>query len=189
MRRWQRWRIGSGGRGSWIARWGTVDIDTLRAGDIDGVLALQEANQAEYGGTLSARMPRAFFAAALDGMPVIVARRDGRVIGFLVSSPKHPPPEAAVMRAMLHAWPGAEDAYSYGPVCVAAEERGRGWRRRWPPRCARFCRGAEGILFIRSDNTASLTGAREDGHAAGGVFEHNGATMLGAVCTRDETVC
>ena len=34
-----------------------VQIGTLLAGDIDGVLALQEANQAEHGGTLSARMP------------------------------------------------------------------------------------------------------------------------------------
>jgi hypothetical protein len=68
-----------------------VEIDKLRAGDIDGVLALQEANQAEHGGTLSARMPRAFFAATLPdmpvgdmpvgGLPVIVARRKSRVVG------------------------------------------------------------------------------------------------------------
>jgi L-amino acid N-acyltransferase YncA len=155
-----------------------VEIGTLQAGDIDGVLALQEANQAEYGGTLSARMPRAFFAAALDGMPVIVARREGRVVGFLVSSPKHPPPPAPVMRAMLHAWPGSDDAYSYGPICVAAEERGRGLAAAMAATLRTLLPGREGILFIRSDNAASLRAHAKMDMRQVAVFEHGGATML-----------
>ena len=144
-----------------------VEIGTLRAGDIDGVLALQEANQAEYGGTLSARMPRAFFAAALDGMPVIVARREGRVVGFLVSSPKHPPPEAPVMRAMLRAWPGGDDAYSYGPICVAAEERGRGLAAAMFARVARTAAGARGHPVHPLGQHRVAAGTRQDGHAPG----------------------
>ncbi len=155
-----------------------VQIDKLRAGDIDGVLALQEANQAEYGGTLSARMPRRFFAAALDGMPVIVARRKGRVIRFLVSAPKHPPPEAPVIRAMLRAWPGAEGAYAYGPVCVAAEERGRGVAAAMFAALRARLPGREGVLFIRSDNTASLRAHAKMGIRQVAAFEHDGATML-----------
>ena len=155
-----------------------VEIGTLRAADIDGVLALQEANQAEYGGTLSARMPRALFAAALDGMPVIVARRQGRVVGFLVSSPKHPPPEAPVMRAMLQAWPGGDDAYSYGPICVAAEERGRGLAAAMAAALRALLPGREGILFIRTDNTASLRAHAKMGMRQVATFEHSGATML-----------
>jgi L-amino acid N-acyltransferase YncA len=155
-----------------------VEVDTLRTGDIDGVLALQEANQAEYGGTLSARMPRAFFTAAMDGMPVIVARREGRVVGFLVSSPKHPPPEAPVMRAMLSAWPGGDDAYSYGPTCVAAEERGRGLAAAMFAALRARLPGREGILFIRTDNTASLRAHAKMGMRQVASFEHGGATML-----------
>lgn len=155
-----------------------VEIDTLRADDIDGVLALQEANQAEYGGTLSARMPRRFFAAALDGMPVIVARREDRVVGFLVSSPKHPPPEAPVMRAMLRAWPGGDDAYSYGPICVAAEERGRGVAAAMFAALRALLPGREGILFIRTDNAASLRAHAKMGMRQVATFEHGGATML-----------
>jgi L-amino acid N-acyltransferase YncA len=155
-----------------------VEVDTLRAGDIDGVLALQEANQAEYGGTLSARMPLEFFVAAIDGMPVIVARRDGRVVGFLVSSPKHPPPEAPVMRAMLRAWPGGDDAYSYGPVCVAAEERGHGLAAAMFAALRARLPGREGILFIRTDNAASLRAHTKMGMRQVAMFEHGGATML-----------
>jgi L-amino acid N-acyltransferase YncA len=155
-----------------------VQIDTLREGDIDGVLALQEANQAEHGGSLSARMPRGFFAAALHAMPVIVARRDGRVVGFLVSAPKHPPPEAAVVRAMLRAWPGGDDAYVYGPVCVAAEERGRGVAAAMASALRVLLPGREGVLFIRSDNTASIRAHARIGAREVATFEHAGATML-----------
>jgi hypothetical protein len=58
-----------------------AQISGLQADDIDALLALQEANQAEHGGMLSARMPRTFLAAAVDGMPVIVSQRDGRGSG------------------------------------------------------------------------------------------------------------
>jgi L-amino acid N-acyltransferase YncA len=155
-----------------------LEIDTLRAEDIDGVLALQEANQAEHGGTLSARMPRRFFVAALDGMPVIVARQDGRVVGFLVSSPKHPPPEAPVMRAMLRAWPGAEDAYAYGPVCVAADQRGRGVAAAMFAALRALLPGREGVLFIRSDNAASLRAHTKMGMRQVAAFQHGSVEML-----------
>jgi L-amino acid N-acyltransferase YncA len=155
-----------------------IEIDTLLADDIDGLLALQEANQADYGGTLSARMPRAFFLAALDGMPVIVARRDGRVVGFLVSAPKQPLPEAPVVRAMLRAWPGSEHAYVYGPVCVAAEQRGRGVAGAMFAALRALLPGREGVLFIRSDNAASLRAHAKMGIRQVASFEHAGATML-----------
>ncbi len=155
-----------------------VQIDTLRAGDIDGVLALQEANQAERGGSLSARMPRAFFAAAVGGMPVIVARRDGCVVGFLVTAPKHPWPEAPVVRAMLRSWPGGNDAYIYGPVCVAAEQRGRGLAGAMFAALRALLPGREGVLFIRSDNTASLRAHAKMGIRQVTSFDHEGATML-----------
>lgn len=155
-----------------------VRIDLLRDADIDGVLALQEANQADHGGTLSARMPRTFFVAALNGMPVIVARRDDCVVGFLVSAPKLPLPEAPVVRAMLHAWPGADDAYVYGPTCVAAEERGRGLASAMFAALRARLPGREGVLFIRSDNAASIRAHAKMGMRQVAAFEHDGATIL-----------
>jgi RimJ/RimL family protein N-acetyltransferase len=155
-----------------------VEIDRLRRDDIDGVLALQEANQAEHGGTLSACMPRAFFEAAVDGMPVIVARRDHQVVGFLVSAPKHPPPAAPIVRAMLHAWPGAEDAYTYGPVCVSAEERGRGLAAAMFAALRALLPGREGVLFIRSDNAASIRAHAKMGMRQVATFTFNDASIL-----------
>jgi L-amino acid N-acyltransferase YncA len=111
-------------------------------------------------------------------MPVIVARRDGRVVGFLVSSAKHPPPEAPVMRAMLHAWPGAEDAYVYGPICVAADERGRGLAAAMFAALRARLPGREGVLFIRSDNTASARAHTKMGMRQVAAFRHGGTEML-----------
>ena len=54
--------------------------------DIAGILDLQEQNLRERGGTLSVRFTREWFEAALGDMPVIVARKVGRVVGYLVSS-------------------------------------------------------------------------------------------------------
>ncbi len=45
--------------------------------DIDGILDLQERNQPERGGALSARLPREWLEAAVADMPVIVARKEG----------------------------------------------------------------------------------------------------------------
>ena len=57
------------------------EITLAMADDIDGILDLQERNQPERGGTLSARLPREWLERAVADMPVIVARRNGRVVG------------------------------------------------------------------------------------------------------------
>jgi hypothetical protein len=155
-----------------------VEIGRLRPGDIDAALALQEANQVGQGGTLSAGVPRTFFEAAMDGMPVIVARRDGRVVGFLESAPKQPLPAAPIVRAMLDTWPGTEDADTYGPVCVAAEERGRGLAAAMFGALRALLPGREGVLFIRSDNAASIRARAKMGIRQVATFPYNGTVML-----------
>jgi hypothetical protein len=57
------------------------EIALATAEDIAGILDLQERNQPERGGTLSARLPRAWLEAAVGNMPVFLARREGRVVG------------------------------------------------------------------------------------------------------------
>ena len=54
--------------------------------DIDGILDLRERNQPERGGTLSAWLPRAWLEAAVADMPVIVAKKEGLVVGYLISA-------------------------------------------------------------------------------------------------------
>ncbi len=62
------------------------EIALATAEDIAGILDLQGRNQPERGGTLSARLPREWLEAAVAGMPVIVARKEGRVVGHLISA-------------------------------------------------------------------------------------------------------
>ena len=71
--------------------------------DIDAIVDLQERNLPDHGGTLSARLSRAWFEAAITAMPVIVARRAGRVVGYLVSSPIAGYEDVPVVQAMLRA--------------------------------------------------------------------------------------
>ena len=111
------------------------EVTLTKRGDVEGILELQERNQPHQGGTLSARFPHAWFEAAIAAMPVVVVRRNGRVVGYLVSSPITAHTDVPVVQAMLSAYRGAPDAYVYGPICVGEGERGRAWRER----CSRSC--------------------------------------------------
>ncbi len=145
--------------------------------DIGGILALQEANQPERGGMLSARLPHAWFEASLDDLPIIVARRDRQVTGYLVAASRAAVADVPVIAAMLRAYPGTDDAYVYGPVCVAAEERGhRLAAAMFAALCAELP-GREGILFIRTDNTASLRAHARMGAREVAMFEHDGIAL------------
>lgn len=149
-----------------------------RAEDIPGMLALQESNLPHRSGTLSARFSHAWFEAAIAAMPVIVARRDKKVVGYLVSSPLAAHADVPVVQAMLQAYRGGSDAYVYGPICVEESERGRGiagamfasLKARVPRR--------EGILFIRRDNDASLRAHAKMGIREVGEFEHDGVEFV-----------
>ena len=146
--------------------------------DIDGILALQEQNLPEHGGTLSARLPREWFEAALDDLPIIVARRDRRVVGYLVSASRAATSDVPVIAAMLRAYPGSDDAYVYGPVCVAAEERGYGLAAAMFAALRAELPGIEGILFIRTDNVASLRAHARMGMHQVVEFEHDAVTLI-----------
>jgi predicted GNAT superfamily acetyltransferase len=133
-----------------------VDISRATEIDLDGIMELQTANQPERGGTLSASLPRSRIAEMMRAMPLIVARRSGRITGFLMTSAREMNADVPIIRAMLAAYPGAADAYVYGPICVSAEERGKGLAQAMFAELQRLLPGREGILFIRRDNPASL---------------------------------
>jgi predicted GNAT superfamily acetyltransferase len=132
------------------------EITLASSADIDGITALLLANSPSRGGSLTGEFPRDKVAAmALHAGPVMVAHRAGEVVGVLFSAAKdHAAPP--VVQAMLAAWPGREDAYTYGPVCIADSERGQGLLARLYDELQRHYPGREAILFIRRDNAASL---------------------------------
>jgi predicted GNAT superfamily acetyltransferase len=133
-----------------------VHIVRATEADLDGILDLQAANQPDRGGLLSASFPRTRVAEIIRQRPLIVARRSDRVVAFLMNGTREMNDDVPVIRAMLEAYPGTADAYVYGPVCVAEEERGKGLAHAMFTELRRLERGREGILFIRRDNPASL---------------------------------
>jgi len=133
-----------------------ADIGVASEADLDGIVELQAANQPDRGGLLSASLPRFRIAEMMREMPLIVARRNGRVAGYLMTGTRAMTVDVPILGAMFAAYAGAADAYAYGPICVAAEERGKGLAQAMFSELRRLVPAREGILFIRRDNSASL---------------------------------
>ena len=151
-----------------------VVIGCAVEGDLDGIAALQAENQADRGGSLAASLPRDKIAEMMGAMPLIVARREGRVTGFLMTGSRAMTIEVPVVRAMFSAYEGAPDAYVYGPICVAAEARGQGLAQAMFSALRRQLPALEGILFIRRDNIASLRAHEKMGMREVACFEFGG---------------
>jgi hypothetical protein len=100
------------------------EIALATRGDIVGILDLQEQNLLGRGGLLSVRLPGAFIEAALDDLPQIVARRDGKVVAYLLAGSRSVLAETPIIKAMFRAYSGSHDAYIYGPIRMAESERG-----------------------------------------------------------------
>ncbi|WP_250627464.1 GNAT family N-acetyltransferase [Pinirhizobacter soli] len=133
------------------------DIACATEVDIDGIAALLQENAPSRGGSLTGEFPRDKVAGmALGDSPVIVARRDGNVVGVLFSSSKGNASAPPSVRAMLAAWPGDADAYVYGPACIADSERGQGLLAKLYAGLQHHLPGREAVLFIRADNEASI---------------------------------
>jgi L-amino acid N-acyltransferase YncA len=146
--------------------------------DIAGILDLQDANLRERDGTLSVRFPREWFEAALDDLPVLVARKEGRVVGYLVSSSPAAQAQVPIIQAMLRAYPGEPDAYLYGPICIAESERGQDLAAALMSALAARLPGRQGITFIRRDNTRSMRAHGKIGMRQVAEFTHGDAAIV-----------
>lgn len=142
-----------------------VEVKVVRAdeSDVEGILELQNANQARNGGTLSANLPSSRILEMINDLPLIVARRNGRVVGFLMTSSRAMNADVPIIRTMLDAYAGMDDAYVYGPICVDKNERGKGLAQAMFEELRRHLLGREGVLFIRRDNAPSLAAHRKMG--------------------------
>lgn len=103
-----------------------------------------------------------------------MSRQQGQVVGFLMTSSKEMNADIPIIQAMLTAYPGSEEAYVYGPVCVAAEARGKGVAQALFAELKRMMPGREGVLFIRRDNPASLKTHAKMGMNERATFTFNG---------------
>ena len=91
------------------------EVAHATAQDIDGILDLQERNLPHRGGTLSARLPREWLEAAVADMPVIVAKKDRHVVGYLISASRQAYAGVPVVAAMLRAYDAAPSTSSAAP--------------------------------------------------------------------------
>jgi predicted GNAT superfamily acetyltransferase len=132
-----------------------VEIGLATTDDVAGILDLQERNLRKKGGALSVPMSREWLDAAVGKMPIVVARRNRRIVGYVVSSSLEDQSADPILDAMLRAHPGAPDSYVYGPICVAESERGKGVARAMFEELRAQLRGREGFTFIRADNAVS----------------------------------
>ena len=154
-----------------------IEIGRATLEDLDGILKLAEANHASRGGSLTGTLRREAVRETIDALPIVVARRVGNVIGFLLAwnkSPSNPP----WIQAMLNAYSGASDAYIYGPICVDSRERGRGVAGAMFAELRRLLPGREGILFIRRDNEASLRAHRKLGMSQKAEYVYEGSAFV-----------
>jgi predicted GNAT superfamily acetyltransferase len=146
--------------------------------DIVGILELQGENQADRGGALSVRLSFQWFEAARAEMPLIVARRDWSVVGYLVASSVQSQAHIPIVQGMLRAYPGAPDSYIYGPICVAASERGQGLpARMFAAQRARMGR-RPCFTFIRRDNAVSLRAHAKIGFHEVATYMHDGVAQV-----------
>ena len=146
--------------------------------DIPGIVALQGLNLLSNGGFLSIEFSNDWFERVLSEMPIIVARRDGRIVGYLVSSPLSVAADAPIIQAKLRAYPGSGNPYNHGPVCIAKEERNQGLISRMFAALRERLRGREGIAFVRSDNAASLAAHAKLGMRQVAEFTHDGVAYV-----------
>ena len=88
-------------------------------------------------------------------MPIMVARRDRRIVGYVVSSSLARSIRRSDPRRDAASLSGRAGSYVYGPICVAESERGKGVARAMVEALKARLPGREGFTFIRADNAVS----------------------------------
>jgi L-amino acid N-acyltransferase YncA len=153
-------------------------VSVATAEDIPDILALQSANQVSRGGSLSVEFSAEWFERAVNDMPIVIARREGELVGFLVSSSQAATQHLALPQAKYRAYPAGPEAYNSGPLCIAANERGRGLVSKLFSAQRSLLPGREGIAFIRRDNATSRAVHAKYGFREVAEFSHAGVEYL-----------
>ena len=139
------------------------DISLATLDDIPGILALQEPNLLERGGSLSVRQSADWFGNAIREKSIVAGRRDGKVVGYVLGTSFAVKTHIPIVQAMLRAYPAPPDCYLYGPVCVAETERGKGLAGAMFEKLQTHMSGRPAMTFVRADNAPSLRAHRKMG--------------------------
>ncbi|QBR53007.1 GNAT family N-acetyltransferase [Erwinia sp. QL-Z3] len=108
----------------------------------------------------------------IEEMPLIIAKKEGGVVGFLLSASLKRNADIPIVKSMLNVYTGNNDAYLYGPVCVSIDERGKGLAGMMFDELRRQLPKRQGILFIRNDNDSSIEAHKKMGMVLCATFIH-----------------
>jgi hypothetical protein len=150
------------------------DIGVATSDDIPGILTLQDPNVIDRDGGLSVRQTADWFKRTMLEMPIIVARLEDRVVGYVLATSLAAKAHVPIVQAMLRAFPAPPDCYLYGPVCVADTERGKGLAGAMFEELKARLPGLPAMTFIRADNAPSLQAHRKMGMRELGPFTCEG---------------
>ena len=146
--------------------------------DIPEILTLQELNLIERGGGLSVRQTADWFRHAIFEKSLVVGRRDGKVVGYVLGTSLTAQAHVVMVQAMLRAFPAPPDCYLYGPVCVAETERGKGLAAALFEVLKTHMDGRPAMTFVRADNAPSLRAHRKMGMRELGTFVSEGVPHI-----------
>jgi predicted N-acetyltransferase YhbS len=154
------------------------EIAPATANDILDILALQEPNLPDNGGSLSVRQTADWFRKAILENSVIAARRNGEVVGYVLGTSLAAQAHVAIVQAMLRSFPPPANCYLYGPVCVAESERGKGLAGALFRVLQTHMDGRPAMTFVRADNESSLRAHRKMGMRDLGAFLNGGEQYI-----------
>ena len=149
---------------------GDFEVRAARIGDIDGILALQEANLPAQGGLLSVRLSADWFQEAIAGGFIMTALRAGEVVGYAAATPLSWQADIPIIQAMMQAVAIPDDSYIFGPACVAEAVREHGLAHRMLKEAHAVMGGRPCRTFIREDNAVSRRAALKAGMREIGMF-------------------
>jgi RimJ/RimL family protein N-acetyltransferase len=147
------------------------DLSLATPDDVSGIIALQEPNLPANGGTLSVRQPADWFTKAILEKSVVVARRNGKVVGYVLGTSLAAKAHIPIIQAMLSVYPAPSECYLYGPVCIAESERGKGVALALFEVLQKHMAGRPAMAFVRTDNAPSRRAHKKMGMRELGIFQ------------------
>ena len=154
------------------------DISLATPSDIPGILALQEPNLPDNGGSLSVRQTADWFQNAIQEKSVVAGRRSGKVVGYVLGTSLAAKAHVGIIQSMLRTFPPPPDCYLYGPVCVAEAERGNGLAGALFEFLRTHMDNRPAMTFVRADNAPSLKAHRKMGMRDLGAFLHDDVSYM-----------
>jgi L-amino acid N-acyltransferase YncA len=133
-----------------------ITIRPATVDDAERISALMMANSFDRGGALYGDWSVGVVTACIAAGQSIIVAMDGPLLSGVLFTSEKAGASAPPVVAMLREWPGAADAYVYGPVCINHAARGQGVLEALYADLVARRPGREAVLFIKANNSRSL---------------------------------